>query len=82
MRPPAWPLVSRRPLSCKRGRCLYRMDTGFGEIKEASKPIYEQLNRNHLNELPGLDNPTSENLAKWILERAEAIIARIIPHSY
>lgn len=38
----------------------------FAEIKKAFSPIYEQLDHHYLNEIPGLDNPTSENLARWI----------------
>src|SRR6056300_1075168 len=38
----------------------------FGEIKVAFKPILERLDHHYLNEIPGLENPTSENLARWI----------------
>lgn len=38
----------------------------FADIKEASKPLFEQLDHNYLNEIEGLSNPTSEVLAKWI----------------
>jgi 6-pyruvoyltetrahydropterin/6-carboxytetrahydropterin synthase len=38
----------------------------FGEIKVAFKPILERLDHYYLNEIPGLENPTSENLARWI----------------
>ena len=41
----------------------------FSDIKSAFKPIYDQLDHYYLNDIPGLDNPTSENLAKWIWER-------------
>ncbi|WP_417534307.1 6-carboxytetrahydropterin synthase QueD [Marinobacterium stanieri] len=41
----------------------------FADIKSAFKPLYEQLDHYYLNEIPGLENPTSENLAKWIWER-------------
>lgn len=45
-------------------------DTGwvqdFGEIKRAFKPLEEQLDHNYLNEIAGLENPTSEVLARWI----------------
>ena len=35
----------------------------------AFRPIEEQIDHRYLNELPGLENPTSENLAQWIWER-------------
>ncbi len=38
----------------------------FSEIKSAFKPIYEQLDHHYLNDIAGLENPTSENLAIWI----------------
>jgi 6-pyruvoyltetrahydropterin/6-carboxytetrahydropterin synthase len=41
----------------------------FQEIKDRFQPIYQQLDHNYLNEIPGLENPTSENLAKWIWDR-------------
>jgi 6-pyruvoyltetrahydropterin/6-carboxytetrahydropterin synthase len=41
----------------------------FADIKEAFQPLYEQLDHRYLNEIPGLCNPTSENLARWIWER-------------
>jgi len=41
----------------------------FGDIKSAFRPIYDCLDHHYLNEVPGLDNPTSEILAMWIWER-------------
>ena len=38
----------------------------FADIKSAFAPIYEQLDHRYLNDIPGLENPTSENLARWI----------------
>lgn len=38
----------------------------FSDIKAAFQPIYERLDHHYLNDVPGLDNPTSENLARWI----------------
>lgn len=38
----------------------------YSEIKLAFQPIYNQLDHNFLNDIPGLENPTSEILAKWI----------------
>jgi 6-pyruvoyltetrahydropterin/6-carboxytetrahydropterin synthase len=38
----------------------------FGDIKAAFKPIYDQLDHYYLNEIDGLENPTSEVLARWI----------------
>lgn len=38
----------------------------FAEIRDAFQPIFEVLDHNYLNEVCGLENPTSENLARWI----------------
>ncbi len=41
----------------------------FAEIKAAYKPVFDQLDHYYLNDIEGLENPTSENLAKWIWDR-------------
>ena len=41
----------------------------FADIKGIFNPIYEQLDHHYLNEVEGLENPTSENLARWIWGR-------------
>jgi 6-pyruvoyltetrahydropterin/6-carboxytetrahydropterin synthase len=41
----------------------------FADIKKAFAPIYEQLDHHYLNEIEGLENPTSEVLARWIWQR-------------
>lgn len=41
----------------------------YAELKEAFRPLWEQLDHRYLNEVPGLENPTSENIARWIWER-------------
>ena len=41
----------------------------FGDIKSAFRPLEEQLDHYYLNEVQGLENPTSENLAEWIWAR-------------
>jgi len=38
----------------------------FDVIKQAFEPLLEQLDHHYLNEIEGLENPTSENLAIWI----------------
>jgi 6-pyruvoyltetrahydropterin/6-carboxytetrahydropterin synthase len=38
----------------------------YADITAAFKPIWEQLDHFYLNEIPGLENPTSENIAVWI----------------
>lgn len=43
----------------------------FSEIKAAFTPLHAELDHHYLNEIPGLENPTSENLAAWIWSRLE-----------
>lgn len=43
----------------------------FAEIEEAWEPLHDELDHYYLNEVPGLENPTSERLARWIWERLE-----------
>lgn len=56
-------------------------DTGwvqdFGDIKAAFKPLEDQLDHNYLNEVPGLENPTSEILAKWIWTRLVSVLPNL-----
>jgi 6-pyruvoyltetrahydropterin/6-carboxytetrahydropterin synthase len=41
----------------------------FADIKRAFAPVHDQLDHRYLNEVAGLSNPTSENLARWIWDR-------------
>ena len=53
----------------------------FSEISEKFKPLFEILDHHYLNEIDGLENPTSENLAKWIWNKLRPVlpdISRII----
>lgn len=43
----------------------------FADIKAACKPVVAQLDHHYLNEIPGLENPTSEVLATWIWRELE-----------
>ncbi|RLA41842.1 MAG: 6-carboxytetrahydropterin synthase QueD [Gammaproteobacteria bacterium] len=49
----------------------------FGDVKEACKPIYEALDHHYLNEISGLENPTSENIALWIWARLKPQLAQL-----
>ncbi|MDB6129721.1 MAG: 6-carboxy-5,6,7,8-tetrahydropterin synthase [Verrucomicrobiales bacterium] len=43
----------------------------YAEIKQIFRPFWEQLDHNYLNEIKGLENPTSENISKWIWEQVK-----------
>jgi 6-pyruvoyltetrahydropterin/6-carboxytetrahydropterin synthase len=38
----------------------------YALVKEAAGPVIDQLDHQYLNEIEGLANPTSENIALWI----------------
>ena len=41
----------------------------FAEVKAAVKPVIDRLDHYYLNEIEGLENPTSEVLARWLWAR-------------
>ena len=57
-------------------------DTGwvqdFGDLKIAFKPVEEQLDHHYLNEVVGLENPTSEVLAKWIWDNLFSALTTLV----
>jgi 6-pyruvoyltetrahydropterin/6-carboxytetrahydropterin synthase len=49
----------------------------FQRLFDAWKPLHEQLDHRFLNEVPGLDNPTSEILARWVWERVRRVLPEL-----
>ena len=43
----------------------------FADLKAAWRPLDEALDHRYLNDVPGLENPTSEVLARWIWARLQ-----------
>ncbi len=41
----------------------------FADLTAAVKPVLEKLDHYYLNDVDGLENPTTENLARWIWKR-------------
>ncbi|WP_166210307.1 6-carboxytetrahydropterin synthase QueD [Cognatiluteimonas telluris] len=55
----------------------------FGDITSAFRPLYEQLDHHYLNDIAGLDNPTSERLAMWVWDRLKPtlpLLAAVVVH--
>ena len=55
----------------------------FADIKAAFQPIFDRLDHHYLNDVEGLENPTSERLAVWIWDRLKPrlpALARIVVH--
>lgn len=48
----------------------------FGDITAIVEPLLKsELDHRALNDVPGLENPTSENLCRWLWKRLEPSIA-------
>ena len=43
----------------------------FSEIKDVFAPLYERLDHDYLNDIPGLENPTSEVIAVWVWQEVK-----------
>jgi 6-pyruvoyltetrahydropterin/6-carboxytetrahydropterin synthase len=55
----------------------------FAELKEAFAPLHARLDHNCLNDVEGLENPTSERLATWIWERMKPgvpLLSAVVVH--
>src|SRR5688572_9004557 len=46
----------------------------YGDVKKAVEPVIQQLDHFYLNEIKGLENPTSEVLSKWIFDKTEGAV--------
>lgn len=49
----------------------------FADIKTVFRPLFEQLDHYYLNDIDGLENPTSENLAVWIWDRLKPLLPQL-----
>jgi VanZ family protein len=55
----------------------------YGEIKRVVRPLMDRLDHRVLNEIEGLDNPTSEMLAVWIWDRLASdlpLLSEVVVH--
>jgi len=50
----------------------------FSELKKICAPFVKQLDHSYLNEIDGLENPTSENIAVWLWQRLIQVLPSII----
>jgi 6-pyruvoyltetrahydropterin/6-carboxytetrahydropterin synthase len=46
----------------------------FADLSAAWAPLHEALDHRYLNDVPGLENPTSEVLAVWLWDRLVAAL--------
>jgi len=49
----------------------------FADITAAFEPILDLLDHKNLNNIPGLENPTSENLCRWIWQRLQSALPQL-----
>ncbi|MGH8544176.1 MAG: 6-carboxytetrahydropterin synthase QueD [Gammaproteobacteria bacterium] len=49
----------------------------FADVGEKFQPLFETLDHHWLNEIEGLENPTSENLARWIWQRLKPGLSQL-----
>jgi 6-pyruvoyltetrahydropterin/6-carboxytetrahydropterin synthase len=55
----------------------------FADLKAAFEPLHAQLDHRCLNDVEGLENPTSERLAAWIWERLKPsvpLLSEVVVH--
>ncbi|MBX3365265.1 MAG: 6-carboxytetrahydropterin synthase QueD [Phycisphaeraceae bacterium] len=50
----------------------------FAEIKQAFQPLLRQLDHAVLNDVPGLEKPTTENIARWIWQRLRPSLPQLV----
>lgn len=50
----------------------------YGDLKKVIKPIIDQLDHHLLNEILGLENPTSENLSIWLWNKIKPLLPNLI----
>lgn len=50
----------------------------YHEISRTVAPLLESLDHRVLNEIPGLENPTSENLAIYIFEKLQVLLPELV----
>ena len=49
----------------------------FADIAATCQPVIDQLDHKYLNDIEGLANPTSENLARWIWQRLQPTLPQL-----
>jgi 6-pyruvoyltetrahydropterin/6-carboxytetrahydropterin synthase len=49
----------------------------FADLSAAFRPLHDQLDHRYLNEIEGLENPTSENIARWIWQRLRPVLPQL-----
>lgn len=46
----------------------------FSDVKARGESVINELDHHYLNEIPGLENPTCENLCRWLWDRLKPVL--------
>jgi len=49
----------------------------FADLSALFAPLHSRLDHRYLNEIDGLDNPTSENIARWIWDALKPALPQL-----
>ena len=49
----------------------------FFDVEKAFAPLLAELGKGCLNDIPGLENPTAENIAIWIWDRTKSLLPQL-----
>ncbi len=49
----------------------------YADIKTIVKPVIARLDHYYLNDIPGLDNPTSEVIARWLWQQLKPLLPEL-----
>ena len=50
----------------------------YGELKTILEPVIDQLDHRYLNDIPGLEVPTAEMIARWIFDRLKPDLPSLV----
>lgn len=50
----------------------------YHEINETAQGVLREIDHRLLNEVPGLENPTTENLTQWLYEKLRKPIPELV----
>ena len=49
----------------------------FKELKDLVGPVIDQLDHRLINDIPGLENPTAENITVWIWDQLQPVLSKL-----
>lgn len=49
----------------------------FADLKAAVKPVLAKVDHYYLNDIPGLENPTSEVVARWLWDQIKPSLPQL-----